>query len=586
MLMPTNSFARFSAVPATVETDANGVVIVDAIVSAGADVDRGSWIERLPADPAVWTLPATAPLLDNHRNGSVRDVIGEAAEFRFEGGQLHARLRITDSAIAEQVKRGTPLKVSFGYRHLKRRNTTENGRRVEIVTAARLDEVSLVIHPADPAAQLRSQAVPNTLEQTEAQQTRAAIRDIARRAGLTAEWADAQIDADATVDQAKAAAFDAQATTRTAPIIRASVGPSNDDPAVIAGRMVEAIAAEAAGVPVEDQGANQYRGLSFARMAEVTIADVPGVRFMGEAAILDAAFSRSVGMLNTHDFAAIALGAGNRIVGHAYREAASPIETKLVISGTAPDFRPVTEVTRFGVQNLKPLTENGEIQAVGTLDAATSWKIGTYAGRIDVTRTLLLNDDKGLFGTLAADLGRAARRTETQAIVNLLATGNGPTMADGEPLFDAEHGNLAAVGAYIADDSLKAAIVAMQAQRSGGGEIIGIAPAYLVVSPELQFDAAALLATVAATKVADVNALSGALELIVDPRLTGGAWYVFAKPTQAPVLKVAHLAGQSGPVVQQQERWSGLGTSFRVFTDFGVTAVDWRGAYRNPGAPA
>lgn len=37
-------------------------------------------------------------------------------------------------------------------------------------------------------------------------------------------------------------------------------------------------------------------------------------------------------------------------------------------------------------------------------------------------------------------------------------------------------------------------------------------------------------------------------------------------------------------MVQQQERWSGLGTSFRVYTDFGVTAVDHRGAYKNTGS--
>ena len=70
----------------------------------------------------------------------------------------------------------------------------------------------------------------------------------------------------------------------------------------------------------------------------------------------------------------------------------------------------------------------------------------------------------------------------------------------------------------------------------------------------------------------------------MEPRLSGNAWYVFGKPSDAPVLKVGHLAGQTGPVVQTQDMWNGLGTSFRVWIDFGVTAVDHRGAYLNAGA--
>lgn len=597
-----NSFTRFAQLPSTMRRDESGALLVEAVVSAGADVARGDWIERLPADPSVWSLPESVPLLDNHRSGSVRDVIGTAANFRFEGGQMLATLRITVEAVAEQVERGSLGKLSMGYRHTTTRRSVENGRRVVTVTAARLSEVSLVIHPADQAAQLRNVPVP-----TSPKPNAAITAFLAELAAPSAESIRAELaDHIAEMPEAQRAAAEARLaeipddelmtrfiphpaprTRAAAPIIRAAVAHSAEDPAVVSRRMVEALAADAAGVPVEDQGANQFRGLSFVRMAELTLDGTPGVRFLSESGILDTAFARSgAPSLGTADFPLIALGAGTRIVMHAYQEAASPIEQNLVTYGVAPDFRPMQEIQRGGIGNLKPLSEHGEIQSVSTVEAGTSWQVGTYGGKLDVTRKLLINDDKALFGTIASDMGQAARRTETQAIVDLLLSnsGNGPLLADGKSLFHADHANKPGSGAALTDVTLGNAIVAVQSQRGLGGEIIGLQPAFLVVSPALQFAAAKLLASITPATVADVNPLAGKLELIVDPRLAGAAWYVFARPSQAPVLKVGRLAGQSGPVVQQQERWDGLGTSFRVFTDFGVTAVDFRGAYRNQGA--
>ena len=78
----------------------------------------------------------------------------------------------------------------------------------------------------------------------------------------------------------------------------------------------------------------------------------------------------------------------------------------------------------------------------------------------------------------------------------------------------------------------------------------------------------------------------GRLTLLVEPHLTGNAWYLFADPTQAPVLEYAYLAGAEGPQLASREGFNVLGTEFRVVLDFGCGALDHRGAYRNPGAGA
>lgn len=600
-MTPTRASVRrlaraLSPRPATLDPAAR---TIEAIVSTGAAVARTGYVERLDLRGGDLSQLVGGPVLDAHRTGSTRDQLGvvEAAELRPEGLWVRLRFRSNDAAAAvlADIGDGTLRGLSVGYAVAEWRESREGGRRVRTAVRWTPAEVSLVPVPADPGAHFRTGAPaamdPEELDDDttvdQARETRAAvnreIRAIAATAGLTRAWADARIDENATADQARASAFEAMrarsAETRTR-TVRASVGFDNADPAVVTHRMAEAIAADAAGVPVTDAGATQFRGLGFRALARMT---VEGGHRLADAAAVDAAFTRGGGGSHSvSDFPAALEGAGARIVMHAYGEAASPLEANLVTYGTAPDFRPVTEVGLGGFPDLQRLPENGEITAVTTAEASTSWSLGTYAARFDVSRQMLVNDDLGLFGRIGAELGRAARRTETAAIVALLVAN--PVLADGTALFHANHGNLAASGAALAEAPLVAGLQAVQAQRGLGGEVIGLRASWLLVAPAAEIAARKLIAAVSATKAADVNPLSGLVELLVEPRLTGTAWYLFAKPSAAPVLKVGHLAGQAGPVVQSHDRWSGLGTGYRVWTDFGVTVVDHRGAYRNAGA--
>ena len=70
----------------------------------------------------------------------------------------------------------------------------------------------------------------------------------------------------------------------------------------------------------------------------------------------------------------------------------------------------------------------------------------------------------------------------------------------------------------------------------------------------------------------------------MEPRLSGNAWWIFADPAVLPVLEYAYLSSAQGPQIASREGWDVLGMEFRVVLDFGCGAVDWRGAYRNPGA--
>lgn len=112
---------------------------------------------------------------------------------------------------------------------------------------------------------------------------------------------------------------------------------------------------------------------------------------------------------------------------------------------------------------------------------------------------------------------------------------------------------------------------------------MGRAPKYLVVGPENEYAGEQLLASFQPTSRDDVSTIPSTLTLIVESRLEGNDWWLFADPAQLPSMQMASLAGAQGVTVQRQEAWTHLGTEFRVFMDRGFGWLDWRGAHQNNG---
>jgi hypothetical protein len=117
-----------------------------------------------------------------------------------------------------------------------------------------------------------------------------------------------------------------------------------------------------------------------------------------------------------------------------------------------------------------------------------------------------------------------------------------------------------------------------------GATPIAAVPRYLLVAPDLETQAEQVLAQIQPTTADDVNPFGGRLELLVEPRLPSGAWYVFADPARLPSLQYAYLASAPGVQIQRAESWDTLGLKFRAWLDFGAGWVDWRGVHKLPVA--
>lgn len=579
---------RASFAPATLNRETG---TVEVVISTGADVKRPGYIERLAIGRENVTLAPRLPVLDSHRQASIADVKGKVESVRFDDGAIIATLRISDPDALAAIERGDVTGVSIGYSVTAWEETAvpQSRDRVRTATAWTLREVSLVAIPADPSALIRSQNMTiQTADQTTAEsapppnlETRTAIRTIATRAGLTAEWADSQIDAGADITAARAAAFEAMQTRSAAPISTIQVGNSSEDPAAIRERQEEALFCRMSGTAPSD-GARQFMSFGLADYARDALvrAGGAGLSMISREEILTRA------MHSTSDFPELLTGAGNRVLAGAYQVAQSPLKA-IAKQRTADDFRPMSVLRTGDFAKLQEVTESGEIKGMSTGEAIEGFSLKTFGGIFALTRKALVNDDLGAMAQWSQAMGRAAAETEADQMVTLLTAGSGagPLMGDDVRLFHADHDNLAISGAVPSVATLNAARLALRTQRGlDGVSPINVPPKYLLVAPDLETTAEQLLASLAATTIADQNPFAGSLTLLVEPRLSGGSWYVFADPAVMPVLEYAYLSSAQGPQMSSRDGWEVLGREFRIVLDFGCGATDWRGAYRNAGA--
>lgn len=193
-----------------------------------------------------------------------------------------------------------------------------------------------------------------------------------------------------------------------------------------------------------------------------------------------------------------------------------------------------------------------------------------------------------VFSGLAVDLGRAAKLTIEIDVYALL--NSNPLMNDGVALFHATHGNLAGAGAVPSVAAFDAIDAAMGAQKDiSGNEFLEISPSVLLVPRGLRGAALTINGSEydpdAVNKLQKPNIVKGLFnDIVASQRITGTAYYAFADPNIAPAIEVVFLNGVTEPFTDSQDGWRVDGVEWKVRHDYGVGAVNYRSAYKQPGA--
>jgi HK97 family phage prohead protease len=559
---------------------------VEAVISAGADVSRrdyqGEYKERLNMNPSAWTTArGTVPVLKDHQR-AVDSVIGRAENIRIEGGRALATIRLSDrpdlAGIRRDIETGILDSLSFGFTVPKWREFSEGGTRVREAEQVVVHEVSFVPIGADPQAKTRS-------EESMEQQTQEQIRSIATAVGVAAPFADDLIQRKVTLDDARTAII--QEAARNVPQI------DNRAPATVTREQAPDDLTRAAGealycrIDPTFKPTDQARPFVGRRLADVAreLLRQRGLNTFGsDAEIITRALN------TTSDLANVVGVFANKIAAQAYQVAPSGLKAVCKRGASHPDFRGRNIIRRGELPTLEKVNEHGEFKRGSVLDDRQTYAVATYGKVFGMSRQLLIDDDLGLLADIASGWGIAAMEFENQTLVSLLTanSGAGPTLADTKAMFHTAHGNLAGAGAAISDTAFGAARLALRSMKGLNGTIpINATPKYLVVPAALETTAEKYLAPFYPNTPASVNPFTGAMALVVDPRLdavSATRWYVFADPAVLPVIEYAYLAGFEGVQVEARLGFDVDGVEIRARLDFGAGGIDFRGAYSNPGA--
>jgi len=568
----------------------------DAVLATGAPVQRhdarGAYDEILDLTKAAFA--PSIPLLDSHARDTLDAVLGRVENIAVVGGELRGRAVLSRNnpraqRVAAELTDGETFGISIGYVVSKwtERTNPATKRREKIATELSIVESSIVVIAADANAGIRTMEHTETQSPHETQDAgavaeraaiNAEIRAIAKVAGLGQDFVDGQIDAGASADAARAGAFEAMRSRSHAGQIRttASVGMDYGDPEFRSRAIGEALFTRVAPSHTPSEQARQFVGLSIPEIARDCLR-TRGFQTTGlsSASVVERALQ------TTSDFPLILGDTVGRTLRMAYESAPAGVR-RLARQTTARDFRAKHRIQLSSAPTLEAVNEHGEFKSGALAEAQESYKVDTFGRIIGVSRQALVNDDLGAFADLTRRMGQAAAAFEAGFLVNLLTSN--PLMSDGVALFHATHANLAATPAAINDASLTAARKAMRTQKGLLNEAISVTPKFLLVSPDKEVEAEKMVAAITPASSTDVNPFASKLEIIVEPRLSGNAWYLVADPSEIDGLEYAYLEGAAGPQVTSEVGFDIDAIRFRVRLDFGAGFVDWRGWHKNAGA--
>lgn len=336
--------------------------------------------------------------------------------------------------------------------------------------------------------------------------------------------------------------------------------------------------------------ARNFRGFSLIDMGRQCIEMAGGnIRGMSRREIARVSLNlategerRSAGMQSTSDFPLILGNSIDRTLRAAYAET-EPTWMPLGRQDDVNDFRSRTVVALGDAAAFEKVLEGGEYKYDELPEEGNSYKVDKYGKIIAFTWESMINDDLGAFNRLPQQLAAGARQTESNIVWGLLLSN--PNWIDGQPIYSAPHGNLAASAGPINITTLAAARAAMRKQKGLNGQnYINITPRYLVVGPDKELEAYQFTSTnYVPVSNGTINPVQNTtLQVIVEPRIQGNEWYLVGDG--ADTFVYSYLAGEGGMFTETREGFEVDGIEVKGRLVFGAAFVDYRSLYKNAGA--
>ena len=595
-----DTLTRSLSTPTTLDRSSRSVTVTALSGLAPAprpapapDGTRCQWIEELDARGADLSRLRGAPCLKDHQNRT-DSAIGSVVEPAVNGDKIEALVRFDASPEADslinKIESGSVRGVSLGYSVQRWSKLPDrNGMPVFRATSWQPIEISFTPVPIDVGATVRSNQmtiIENIGGATDSNRAAycASIRSVAEIAGLGSEFIDSQIDLGADLDTVRRSAFELMSTakkTRSAGCAQ-SIRSLDGSPDHLVRAMSDAVARRLNPTIAETEAGRAFTNWSMLDMAgELFRTRGVNLDSRNRQAVADAIFTRSFSGMATTDFPELLANAVNKALMPSYVTAA-PSYRSWSAQRTFNDFREHRFLRLGDFPGLTQLGQENEEPTFGSIsEHRESITPHEYGSGVAVTRKLLINDDLGALQSLTSLVGIRVAAEENRMAYAYLASN--PTMNDSFALFSANHGN-SMTAADITVASIAAAVKALRSMTTLDGIFLNLQPKILVCGPARELSARTLLHEIVATQVSNVNPYSGMLELQVDANISGNSWYVFADPNAAPVVVYGYVANTMGPVVRSEIDFETRCLRIAVNLDWGIGAIDYRGAIFNVGA--
>lgn len=350
---------------------------------------------------------------------------------------------------------------------------------------------------------------------------------------------------------------------------------------------------------VKREAGNEYNGLSLSRIAEACLVR-NGITVRGLSS--DAIARKVLAANSTSDFPLLLSNVAGKMLRAAYESFPDTFQLWCAV-GEVSDFKAHPRIQLGSFNNLATIPEGSEYTYGSLGEESESITAVTKGKALMLTRQMIVNDDLGGFNRRAQMMGRAAARTVNTDVYALLTSGagnNGPTMSDTGQLFNSTaittvggHANLAGTGTVPSITSIAAGRAAMRKQKDlNKRDTLNIMPRYILAPVGLEDTVWSVLNSTAdptssnSNKKNFINEVAN-LTLITDPYLDGisaTAWHMVADPLDVPLIEVAFLDGQQAPFIDEAIDFETDAVKFKVRLDYGLSAIDWRAGYKNPGA--
>lgn len=292
----------------------------------------------------------------------------------------------------------------------------------------------------------------------------------------------------------------------------------------------------------------------------------------------------------------IALGSSmDKVLAAAYRTAPAAWRQFAAVKSAA-NFRTHTSLRPSFLGDLQPVAPGGELKHGSFQEETYTWSVATYAKMLSIDRTQIFNDDLSAFDQVVPAFGRAAARTLSGLVATTILANAGSFWSSGNlNYFSGASTNLQA-------SSLATAIQYLRQMKDLAGNILDLQPAVLLVCPELEHVAKALVTSgtmqryvASGTDQAPMgNPFENVAQVVVEPRLSDSgytgysttAWWLFSAPQNEAVV-VGFLDGLEAPTAEYFGMDSDpdtLAVTFRIYHDFGCSLGDYRASVMSKGA--